>query len=150
MGDSKIRFDSLADTFGFQLRRVAATLKSALEAELEPLGLRTSEATLLLAVGEVPGRTQAEYGRDLRIKPANMAPLAARMEAAGFIARLPGERRAITLQLTEAGVRQLAEVRQALQRHEDRITDGLAAQDKALVIKALKSIADQECRRNHG
>src|ERR1700751_681606 len=119
MGDSKIRFDSLAETFGFQLRRVAATLKSALEAELEPLGLRTSEATLLLAVGEIAGRTQAEYGRGLRIKPANMVPLAARLAAAGFIERIPGERRAITLQLTEAGARQLEAVRQALQRHED-------------------------------
>ena len=150
MGDSKIRFDSLADTFGFQLRRVAATLKSALEAELEPLGLRTSEATLLLAVGEVAGRTQAEYGRDLRIKPANMAPLAAGLAAAGLIARIPGGRRAITLQLTEAGIGRLQAVRQALQRHEDRVTQSLSAEDKARVIKALKTIADQQCRLDHG
>jgi DNA-binding MarR family transcriptional regulator len=149
MGDSKIRFDSLADMLGFQLRRVSATLKSSLEAEFEPLGLRTSEATLLLAVGEVAGRTQAEYGRDLRIKPANMVPLVARLAAVGFIARIPGDRRAITLQLTDPGARQLEAVRQALQRHEDRISQSLSEQDKALVIQALKTIADQECRLGH-
>ena len=149
MGDNKIRFDSLTDMLGFQLRRVSASLKSALEAEFEPLGLRTSEATLILAVGESPGRTQAEFGRDLRIKPANMVPLVARLAAAGFIARMPGERRAITLQLTEPGVRQLEAVRQALQRHEDRISQSLSVHDKALVIQALKAIGDQECRLGH-
>lgn len=149
MGDSKFRFDSLADMFGFQLRRVSACLKSALEAEFEPLGLRTSEATLLLAVGESPGRTQADFGRDLRIKPANMVPLVARLAAAGYVERIPGERRAIVLKLTEAGVRQLEAVRQALQRHEDRITQSLSAEDKALITMALKTIADEECRLGH-
>lgn len=146
MDDRKIRFDALADMFGFQLRRVSAILKSALEAEFEPLGLRTSEATLLMAIGESPGRTQAEIGRDLRIKPANMVPLVARLGAAGFLERIPGKRRAITLQLTAAGAARLEAVRQALQRHEDRITRCLSPEDKAAVIRALKVVADQECR----
>jgi DNA-binding MarR family transcriptional regulator len=149
MDDRKIRFDSLADMFSFQLRRVSAILKSALEAEFEPLGLRTSEATLLMAVGESPGRTQAEIGRDLRIKPANMVPLVARLAAAGFLERIPGARRAITLQLTAAGEAQLAAVRQALQRHEARITQSLSDADKAVVMRALTTIADQECRDAH-
>ncbi|CAN7460416.1 winged helix DNA-binding protein [Phenylobacterium sp. LjRoot225] len=149
MAVRKIKFDSLGDMLGFQLRRVSAMLKSALEAEFEPLGLRTSEATLLIAIGECPGRTQTEVGRDLRIKPANMVPLVARLATAGFLERVPGARRAMTLQLTEAGARQLEEVRKALQRHEDRITQSLSAQDKALVINALKLIAEQQCRRDH-
>lgn len=148
MGDRKTGIDSLADMFGFQLPRVSAILKSALEAEYEPLGLRISEATLLIAIGESPGRTQAEIGRDLRIKPANMAPLVARLAAAGFLERTPGERRAIVLRLTAAGARQLEAVQAALQRHEERITRSLSADDKAIVMRALKAIADQECR--HG
>jgi len=149
MGDRTIRFDSLADMFGFQLRRVSAILKTTLEAEFEPLGLRTSEATLLIAVGESPGRTQTELGRQLRIKPANMVPLVAKLAAAGFLDRIPGERRALALQLTDAGARQLEAVRQALQRHEERITRSLSATEKALVVQALKAIADEECRQSH-
>lgn len=148
MDERQFRFDSLADMFGFQLRRVSAMLKASLEAEFEPLGLRTSEATVLMAIGEAPGRKQSEIGRDLRIKPANMVPLVARLDAAGFIERIPGPRRAITLQLTAAGADQLAAVRRALQRHEDRITQSLSEQDKAVAMRALKAIADQECRRD--
>jgi len=139
--------DSMADMLSFQLPRAAAVLKSAVEAELEPLGLRPSEATLLIYLGENPGRTQAEVGRDLRIKPANMVPLVARLAAAGLVARVPGEGRAIALHLTDEGGRRLAEVRQALQRLEERVAGHLRREDKAAMIEALVTIVMRECGR---
>jgi DNA-binding MarR family transcriptional regulator len=147
---TRIRFDTLSDTLGFQLRRASALLKAGIEAELEPLGLRTSEATVLLALGENPGRTQSELGRDLRVKPANMVPTVGRLAAAGLIARTPGPRRAIALHLTDAGTARLQDVREALQRHEDRIARQLTPEDKARLVAALRAIADQGCRDEHG
>jgi DNA-binding MarR family transcriptional regulator len=147
---SGIRFESLADMLGFQLRRASALLKTGFEAELEPLGLRTSEATVLLALGENPGRTQSELGRDLRIKPANMTPIVSRLIAAGLVERSPGARRAIALTLTGEGAGRRDEVRAALQRHEDRITRQLSADEKARLVEALRAIADQGCRDEHG
>lgn len=144
----RVRFDSLADMLGFQLPRAAAVFKAAFEAELEPLGLRPSEATLLIYVGEAPGRTQSEIGRDLRVKPANMVPIVGGLVAAGLLQRTPREGRAIALSLTEAGGRRLEEVRQALQRQEDRITGHLAAADKALVIQVLRGIVFPDCRHD--
>lgn len=145
MTAQSIKLDALAEMLGFQLRRVSALLRTALEAELEPLGLRTSEATLLLAVGENPGRSQGEFGRDLRIKPANMTPTVGRLADAGLLARTPGRRRAIGLTLTPAGERRLAEVRQALQRQEARITLDLDPADKVRLLAALRAIAAREC-----
>lgn len=139
--------NSMADMLTFQLPRAAAVLRSAVEAELEPLGLRASEATLLIYLGENAGRTQAEIGRDLRIKPANMVPLVGRLTAAGLVARVPGEGRKITLHLTEEGGGRLAEVRQALQRLEARISGHLSPQDKAAMIEALVAIVKNECGR---
>jgi DNA-binding MarR family transcriptional regulator len=147
---TRIRFESLADTLGFQLRRASALLKTGLEAELEPLGLRTSEATVLLALGESPGRTQSELGRDLRIKPANMTPIVSRLTAAGLIERSPGAGRANALTLTAEGATRRDDVRTALQRHEDRIGRQLSAEDKARLVEALRAIADQGCRDEHG
>ena len=137
--------NSMADMLTFQLPRAAAVLKSALEAELEPLSLRASEATLLIYLGENAGRTQAETGRNLRIKPANMVPLVARLAAAGLLARVPGEGRTIALHLTDDGGRKLAEVRRALQRLEDRIDEHLPREDKAAIIEALVTIVKREC-----
>lgn len=137
--------NSMADMLTFQLPRAAAVLKSAIEAELEPLALRGSEASLLIYLGENPGRSQAETGRDLRIKPANMVPLVARLSAAGLVARVPGEGRTIALHLTAAGDARLAEVRKALQCLEARISQHLRPQDKAAMIEALVAIVMAEC-----
>ncbi len=140
------QFDSLAEMLGFQLPRAAAVIKAALEAELEPLGLRNSEATLLIYLGEAPGRTQSEIGRDLRIKPANMVPLVARLAAAGLLDRTPREGRAVGLSLTEAGSRRLGQVRQALQRQEDRLTSQFSPAEKGRLLQALRDIAAAHCR----
>lgn len=140
-----MKFASMADMLSFQLPRAAAVLKAGVEAELEPLGLRPSEATLLIYLGENAGRTQSEAARDLRVKPANMAPLAGRLAAAGLIARTPGEGRRLVLRLSAAGERRLAEVRAALQRQEDRIAAHLSAQDKAGLLAALLTIVKREC-----
>lgn len=148
MTAKRMKFDSMADMLTFQLPRAAALLKAGVEAELEPLNLRASESTLLIYLGENPGRTQSEAGRDLRVKPANMVPLVARLAAAGLVARAPGEGRALSLHLTEAGVIRLGEVRAALQRQEDRISGHLSAQEKAALLQALMTIIQRQC--GHG
>ncbi|CAN7501015.1 MarR family transcriptional regulator [Phenylobacterium sp. LjRoot219] len=145
MTAGRMKFDSMAAMLSFQLPRAAALLKAGVEAELEPLGLRASESTLLIYLGENPGRTQSEAGRDLRVKPANMVPLVARLAAAGLVARVPGEGRALSLHLTEQGVERLGEVRAALQRQEDRISGHLSAQDKTAMLQALATIIKRQC-----
>lgn len=145
MSNPSHAFVSLADTLGFQLRRAAAILKTALEAELEPLGLRASEATVLIYLGENPGRTQSEIGRDLRIKPANMAPIVSRLAAVELITRTPAGGRALALHLTDRGMARLAEVRGVLQAQEARITGRMSPQERDLVIAALKAIRPPGC-----
>jgi DNA-binding MarR family transcriptional regulator len=145
MTTGKVRFDSLGDMLGFQLRRASASLMRALEIELEPLGLRTSEATLLICLGENPGRTQGEIGAELRIKPANMVPTVSRLAAAGLIARVPGARRSIALYLTDDGARRLEAVRGVIQRQEEQMTGQMSAADRERVLGALKTIAEWAC-----
>ena len=150
MNSKKIRFDSLADTIGFQLRRASHAMQSAYEASFEPLGLRISDATVLIGIGESPGCTQADLSRSLHIKPANIVPTVGGLVTKGLVTRRPGEGRAVSLNLTEAGSARLAQVHQAIQRQEERIRQLLTAADEERVLSALKDIARKPAATSAG
>ncbi len=82
--------DPLAKFPGYSLRRAANATGAELSGRLADLGLRQSEASILLIVGEHRDITASALGRQLDIQRANMVPLLKRLEAGGLI-----ERRAI-------------------------------------------------------
>ncbi len=134
-----------SDMLGYELRRASVAVATALSNEVEPLGLRVSEATLLSIIGENPGCTQSEVGRALGAQPANLVPLVSRLVTSGLVARRQAEGRAIALSLTESGVLLLAEVNAAFARHEARITRRMPAAMRAQTIAALRQICKDAC-----
>ena len=117
----------LESLLGYQLRRVSAALMAALGRDLDAIGLRPAEASILMLIGANPGITQSELGRELGIQRANMAPLAGSLERRLLIARTPLNGRSHGLVLTEAGTRLRAEVEATMQAHELAIEQSLAA-----------------------
>lgn len=91
--------DPLALRPGYALRRAANAMMGELSARLAPIDLRIAEASVLLLVGDRADMTASDIGRVLDIQRANMAPLLARMDAAGLIVRAPidGKSRAVVL-----------------------------------------------------
>ena len=79
--------DPLIHLPGYVLRRASIATMKRLNDHLSALDLRATEASLILLIGSRGGLTQSEAGRILGIKRANMAPLTAKLEARGLLAR---------------------------------------------------------------
>jgi DNA-binding MarR family transcriptional regulator len=102
--------DPLAVLPGYTLRRAANAMMDELGGRLADVGLRVSDASVLLLVGERRNMTSSEIGKVLDIQRANMVPLLARLEAAGLIVRQPIDRKSQAILLTAAGLARLGEV----------------------------------------
>ncbi len=142
--------DPLQSMLGFQLRRTSVAVMNALAVELEPLGIRPSEATLLMMIGANPGCTQSDVCRALRAQPANMVPLVNKLVVAGSIERERGKGRAIGLRLTDDGKTLFENVRAAFARHEARIARNLPPAMRADLIPALMRICRDACCPDSG
>jgi len=88
---------------GYLLRRAAISRFLQLEKRLEPLGLRTIEASILTLVHHNPEISQAECGRQLSIQRANLNPIMRRLIERGLVISSKGVGRAQSLRLTEVG-----------------------------------------------
>ena len=104
-------FDPLPSLPGYALRRAANATAAELAARLAPLGLRQSDVSVLILIGENAGVTASAIGRVLDIQRANMVPLLNRLEGAGLIARTPIDGKSFGLDLTDKGRALLTEAR---------------------------------------
>lgn len=109
----------LADLPGYKLRRAAQAQIGILAERLSHLGLRLSEASVLLLVGERLDITASEIGRELDILRANMVPLLKRLEAAGLTTRRPIDRKSSAVILTQAGLARLGSVKRIVATFEE-------------------------------
>lgn len=139
----------LSDPFeamlGFQLRRTSVAVMGKLTAELEPLGILPSEASLLMLIGANPGVTQSDIARALRAQPANLVPLLTKLSRRKLLDRAPAKGRAVALSLSEQGGVLYAGVREAFARHDARITRSIPDGQKAQVIAMLRQIVIDAC-----
>ena len=93
--------------------------------ELGSLGLRPADASVLMLVEANPGVTQSEIGRELAIQRANMAPLTARLDDRGLVARERVDGRSHGLIATKAGRALCRDIRRVMDAHDARILSAL-------------------------
>lgn len=137
--------DPLEELLGFELRRTSVAVSNAFAAAVEPLGLRTSEATLLIFIAANEGCTQSDIARALRAQPANLVPLIQKLVQTGVLARAPADKRAVSLLLTKQGAELAKQVNQAAAKHEARIARRLSPETRTQVMKALRMICKDAC-----
>lgn len=137
--------DPLGEMLAFELRRTSVAVANAFAAAVEPLGLRTSEATLLIFIAANEGCTQSDIARALRAQPANLVPLIQKLVQAGVLAREPADKRAVSLLLTKQGAALAKRINQAAAKHEARIARRLSPATRAQVMKALRMICKDAC-----
>jgi DNA-binding MarR family transcriptional regulator len=137
--------DPLQTMLGYQLRRTSVALISALAEDLAPLGVKPSEATLIMLVAANPGCTQSEISRALRAKPANLVPLINALAAVGAIERTAGRGPAIKLSLSAKGEALHAKLRVAFERNEAVIARHIPDDRRDEMIAILRRICTDAC-----
>ena len=134
--------DPLAALPGYALRRAATTQMAQLSVRMGTIGLRVTEASVLLLIGARPGLTSADIGKILDIQRANMAPLLARIEDAGLIVRAPIDRKSQAILLTRAGETRRAEVEAITNAFETELLARIPAEHRDHLLPALQALWD--------
>jgi DNA-binding MarR family transcriptional regulator len=132
--------DPLSDLPGYSLRRAANAMMAELATRLEAIGLRISDATVLLVVAGRKGLTSSDIGRMLDIQRANMVPLLNRLEAARLIERQPLDRKSQAIVLTEAGRDKLKQVRKVTGKFEKDLLAKVPKEHREHLVPALNAL----------
>jgi DNA-binding MarR family transcriptional regulator len=131
---------ALDDLMGYNLRRAHGVQKQRFAAVFGPLAIRPVTLSALGAIYENPGIAQAELGKKLNIKRANMVPVMAELEGRGLIARRISDkdRRAHVVVLTPAGQKFTAKLIDLHRRLEDDLARALGLRERDQLLQLLK------------
>jgi DNA-binding MarR family transcriptional regulator len=131
---------ALDELMGYNLRRAHGVQKQRFATVFGPLGIRPVTLSALGIVYENPGITQAELGKKLSIKRANMVPVMAELESRGLIARRPSpsDRRAHVVALTPAGQKLTLKLLDMHRRLEDDLARELGLRERDQLLQLLK------------
>lgn len=132
--------DPLLDYPGYVLRRASTAMMAAFAKDIEQLGLRTVEATILQILKDNPGISQSALGRMLDIQRANMTPIAARLEARGLVQRSPSDGRSLGLELSVSGQALAAQVLAHVAAFEADVLASVPIEHRDHVLPALRAI----------
>lgn len=132
--------DLLVNLPGYALRRASAAMLSDLSAELAPLNLRPTYASVLVLIGGNAGATPSSLGRALGIQRANMVPLIAHLEELGLIARTALDGRSFRLDLTALGKKHCQIVQDIFDKHEERLLARIPSEHRAHVLPAVRAL----------
>src|SRR5690606_4971688 len=132
--------DPLPSYPGYALRRAANATGAELAARLGELGLRQSDVSVLILIGENPGVTASAIGRALDIQRANMVPLLKRLEDAGLIDRVPIDGKSRGLELTPAGRDRTSAARKMVESFEAELIARVPAEHRPHLLPALEAL----------
>lgn len=122
------------------MRRAANAMMDELGARLAKVGLRISDASVLLLVGDRRDMTSSEIGKVLDIQRANMVPLLARIESTGLIKREPLDRKSQAILLTAEGHARLDRVKVITGQFERDLMARIPAEHRSHFLPALLAL----------
>ena len=133
---------ALGPLVGYHLRRAFGAFAADFAAAVEGTGMRQVLVGILAVVSGSPGINQGAVGRVLGIKRANMVSLIAELVDARLLDREvdPGDRRAFSLNINEAGRAKLADCLARIEAHEKRMLAGFSQAEKATLLDLLGRI----------
>jgi len=133
------KFD-LEDVLGYNLRRAHAVQRARFAAVFAPHSIRPVQLSVLGIIHNNPRLKQADLGRALEIKRANIVTLLDELEERKLItrSRAQGDGRAHVLQLTPAGRKLVVELLDLHTRLEEHVVESLGVRERDLLLKLLK------------
>lgn len=120
------RLDTLP---GFRMIRAFSALLARLNRIYQPLGLRFTDAAILLHISDNPGTSQSDVCRLLDMASANMVPIMSRLVQKTLVVRERTDGRSFGLHLGPAGRELIGAVRRISDEHEDWIASLLGPLD---------------------
>lgn len=113
----------LSPLVGYHLRRAFGAFVADYSEAMDGTGMRQVLVGILAVIANKPGINQGAAGRILGIKRANMVSLINELVAARLVVRIVDaqDRRAFSLNLTEAGQKMLDDCHVRIQEHEARM-----------------------------
>lgn len=130
----------MQNLLGYALRRASAAMMESLLVRLAPFDLRSTDISSLLMIEANPGITQSALCRALGIQRANMAPLAARLEARSLIQRQKVDGRSHGLFLTDEGSELLGKAKAVIDHHDRELAARLPEGSRAMFLDALNAL----------
>jgi DNA-binding MarR family transcriptional regulator len=133
----------LSDHIGYVVRRAQLAIFKDFIQTLAPVDIRPAQYSVLIVIDSNPGLTQAELGRALAIKRANLVGMLNELERRKLARRVasPSDKRSHALHLTAHGRQMLARFHRLALEHEKRATRTLDANEKRLLLELLGRVA---------
>jgi DNA-binding MarR family transcriptional regulator len=133
----------LAPLIGYHLRRAHGAFVVDFGEALDGTGMRQILVGILAVISNQPGINQGSAGRILDIKRANMVSLINELVVARLVYRLvdPQDRRAFSLNLTEAGEAMLKDCLERISTHERRMLEDFSDEELLQLRELLGRIA---------
>lgn len=130
----------LENLVGYNLRRAYGVQKQRFAAVFGPLGIRPVTLSVLGTIYDTPGITQADIGRRLNIKRANIVPLMVELEGRALISRRTSTRdkRAHVVALTPLGKRFTVKLLALHERLEEDLIRRLGLRERDQLLELLK------------
>jgi DNA-binding MarR family transcriptional regulator len=140
---SKVDIGPLGNYIAFHLRLAQELALRAFTKRLGKADFRPGLFALLMVIKLNPGISQSALGRAIGRDKSTISPLIRELQAKALIVRLPssGDRRSVTLSLTEAGRSELNALLHHVEAHDRRLDD-IVGDDKPRLIALLRKIAD--------
>ncbi|MCR9150140.1 MAG: MarR family transcriptional regulator [Rhodobacteraceae bacterium] len=132
----------LRDLVGYRMKRAFAVIQADLSRVLEPFGLRMIPFSALVVIARQPGIGQGQLAAALAVERSNLVAPLDGLEARGLIRReaVPGDRRALALKPTPAGLTLAEAALAAVRAHEARLMAGVSEADVAALFRACAAI----------
>lgn len=131
----------LLPTFpGYALRRAANATAAGLASRLTVLGLRQVDVSVLMLIADNEDLTASAIGRQLDIQRANMVPLLNRHEKAGWIKRVPLDKKSQAIRLTEAGTKMHEDGVAVVKNFEEELIARVPAEHRKHLLPALNAL----------
>jgi DNA-binding MarR family transcriptional regulator len=132
----------LGDHIGYVVRRAQLAIFKDFIQTLAPVDIRPAQYSVLIVIAQNPGLTQAELGRALAIKRANLVGMLNELERRKLARRVasPSDRRSHALHLTPHGRQMLDRFHKLALEHEARATRTLDPAEKRTLLELLDRV----------
>ena len=130
----------------FLLAQLGAHAAARFAQRISQLDLTPAQAGLLRLIAWEPGQSQQAIARQLGTPASRLVLLVDGLEERGLIERRrdPADRRHYALYLTEDGTAFMKELGRLGAAHEDAMTDGLTADERAVLNDLLSRLAARQ------
>ena len=125
---------------GYALRRAANAVMGDLSARMEKIGLRVSDASVIMILQDRTDITASDVGRALDIQRANMVPILNRLVLAGIIERKPLDRKSSALLLTAQGRKVLLKINILTAEFESALLARIPVEHRGHLLPALNAL----------